>query len=204
MSKMIQIRNVPDAVHRKIKVRAAQSGMTLSDYLLGEIERIAALPTHDEMLARLHARSRVKLRTPGRSDYSEGTRLRMIVVDASAITEFLLQTELGSRVECRLYSNDEDLHAPHLLDVEVLSALRRLFMPARSTPIARKKPSKTCNCCESSGMAIWISRRGLGSCARTSRRTTRYTLLSPNRSMPRYSPATIRSRAPLSGERESN
>jgi plasmid stability protein len=64
MSKMIQIRNVPDAVHRKIKARAAQSGMTLSDYLLAEIERIAALPTRDEMLARLHGRTRVKLRTP--------------------------------------------------------------------------------------------------------------------------------------------
>lgn len=64
MSKMIQIRNVPDAVHRKIKARAAQSGMTLSDYLLAEIERIAALPTRDEMLARLHTRARVKLRTP--------------------------------------------------------------------------------------------------------------------------------------------
>lgn len=50
----------------------------------------------------------------------------MIVVDASALTEFLLQTELGSRVERRLYRNDEELHAPHLLDVEVLSALRRL------------------------------------------------------------------------------
>jgi predicted nucleic acid-binding protein len=50
----------------------------------------------------------------------------MIVVDASAVTEFLLQTELGSRVERRLYTNDEDLHAPHLIDVEVLSALRRL------------------------------------------------------------------------------
>ncbi len=64
MSKMIQIRNVPDAVHRKIKARAAQSGMSLSDYLLAEIERIAALPTRDEMLARLHSRTRVKLRTP--------------------------------------------------------------------------------------------------------------------------------------------
>ena len=64
MSRMIQIRNVPDAVHRKIKVRAAQSGMTLSDYLLAEVERIVALPTRDEMLARLHARTRVKLRTP--------------------------------------------------------------------------------------------------------------------------------------------
>jgi plasmid stability protein len=64
MSKMIQVRNVPDAVHRKIKARAAQSGMTLSDYLLAEIERIAALPTRDEMLARLHARPRVTLKTP--------------------------------------------------------------------------------------------------------------------------------------------
>jgi predicted nucleic acid-binding protein len=49
----------------------------------------------------------------------------MIVVDASAITELLLQTALGSRVERRIY-RDNDLHAPHLLDVEVLSALRRL------------------------------------------------------------------------------
>jgi len=63
MSKMIQIRNVPDSLHRKIKARAAQSGMTLSDYLLAEIERTAALPTRDEMLARLHARSPVKLRS---------------------------------------------------------------------------------------------------------------------------------------------
>ena len=45
----------------------------------------------------------------------------MIVVDASAITELLLQTELGTRVERRIYMDDEDLHAPHLLDVEVLS-----------------------------------------------------------------------------------
>ncbi len=50
----------------------------------------------------------------------------MIVVDASAITELLLQTELGTRVERRIYRNDDILHAPHLLDVEVLSALRRL------------------------------------------------------------------------------
>ena len=50
----------------------------------------------------------------------------MIVVDASAITELLLQTELGTRVERHLYRDDDDVHAPHLLDVEVLSALRRL------------------------------------------------------------------------------
>ena len=50
----------------------------------------------------------------------------MIVVDASAITELLLQTEMGTRVERRIYRDGDDLHAPHLLDVEVLSALRRL------------------------------------------------------------------------------
>ena len=64
MSKMIQIRNVPDAVHRKVKARAAQSGMTLSHYLLAEIERIAGLPTRDEMIARLHRRAPTSLRTP--------------------------------------------------------------------------------------------------------------------------------------------
>lgn len=49
----------------------------------------------------------------------------MIVIDASAMVELLLQTELGTRVEARLFQ-DESIHAPHLLDVEVLQVLRRL------------------------------------------------------------------------------
>jgi plasmid stability protein len=60
---MIQIRNVPDSVHRKIKARAAEAGMSLSDYLLAEVERLASFPTREEMLTRLHSRARVKLRT---------------------------------------------------------------------------------------------------------------------------------------------
>ena len=64
MSKMVQIRNVPDALHRKLKARAAESGKTLSDYLLAEIGRVAARPTREEMLARLHSRKRVTLKTP--------------------------------------------------------------------------------------------------------------------------------------------
>ncbi len=64
MSRMVQIRNVPDELHRKLKARAATQGRSLSDYLLGEMARIAALPTREEMLARLHGRSRVKLSTP--------------------------------------------------------------------------------------------------------------------------------------------
>lgn len=50
----------------------------------------------------------------------------MIVVDASALLEFLLQTELGARVEDRLFRDDDELHAPHLIDVEIVQGLRRL------------------------------------------------------------------------------
>jgi antitoxin FitA len=64
MSRMVQIRNVPDALHRKLKVRAAGAGQTLSDYLLAELERLAARPTREQMLARLHRRKRVTLKTP--------------------------------------------------------------------------------------------------------------------------------------------
>lgn len=53
MTKMIQIRNVPDDLHRTLKIRAAQAGMSLSDYLLAEIERVAEKPTLTEMMDRL-------------------------------------------------------------------------------------------------------------------------------------------------------
>jgi predicted nucleic acid-binding protein len=50
----------------------------------------------------------------------------VIVVDASALLEFLLQTATGRRVEGRLFRGEDELHAPHLLDVEVVQGLRRL------------------------------------------------------------------------------
>lgn len=50
----------------------------------------------------------------------------MIVVDASALLEFLLQTRLGTRVEARLFRSEDELHSPHLVDVEVTQGLRRL------------------------------------------------------------------------------
>ena len=57
MSVMIQIRNVPDALHRRLKSRAALAGMSLSDYLLSEIRQVAERPTIDELRARLDRRS---------------------------------------------------------------------------------------------------------------------------------------------------
>jgi predicted nucleic acid-binding protein len=50
----------------------------------------------------------------------------VIVVDASAMLEFLLQTPLGARVESRLFRVREEFHSPHLMDVEVTQGLRRL------------------------------------------------------------------------------
>jgi plasmid stability protein len=59
MSKMIQLRNVPDALHRTLKARAAMAGMSLSDYLLTEIKEIAECPTLTDLRARLHKREPV-------------------------------------------------------------------------------------------------------------------------------------------------
>jgi hypothetical protein len=53
MSAMIQIRNVPDALHRRLKSRAALAGMSLSDYLLAELRRIGDWPTVEELRQRL-------------------------------------------------------------------------------------------------------------------------------------------------------
>jgi antitoxin FitA len=64
MSVMVQIRNVPDELHRKLKSRAALAGMSISEYLLREIERSLERPTREELLQRLRSRDRVELREP--------------------------------------------------------------------------------------------------------------------------------------------
>jgi plasmid stability protein len=62
MSKMVQIRNVPDGLHRRLKARSAMAGMSLSDYLLAEIRRLAERPTLEEMRARIEARPPIDVR----------------------------------------------------------------------------------------------------------------------------------------------
>jgi plasmid stability protein len=56
MSKMIQLRHVPDALHRQLKARAALAGLPLSDYLIREVRKIAEQPTPEEMKERLRQR----------------------------------------------------------------------------------------------------------------------------------------------------
>ncbi len=60
MSRMIQIRNVPDEIHRKLKVRAASEGLTLSDLLAREARRLAEQPSLAEWCERVLSRSRVR------------------------------------------------------------------------------------------------------------------------------------------------
>lgn len=59
MGAMVQIRNVPEALHRQLKSRAALAGMSLSDYLLSEIRQVAERPTIDELRARLRSRTKI-------------------------------------------------------------------------------------------------------------------------------------------------
>ena len=61
MSKTIQIRNVPDGVHREAKARAARAGLSLSDFLLRELERALSDPPVEDVLARIAARERPRL-----------------------------------------------------------------------------------------------------------------------------------------------
>ena len=58
---MIQLRHVPDALHRRLRTRAAMAGMTLSDYLKLELERVASQLTPAELDARLAKMSRTTL-----------------------------------------------------------------------------------------------------------------------------------------------
>ena len=75
MVKMIQLRYVPDDLHRKLKARAAIEGLSLSDYLLQEVERIAERPTLADLRRRLSARESVTPRvSPAKAVRAERER----------------------------------------------------------------------------------------------------------------------------------
>ena len=124
MSKMIQLRHVPEELHRKLKARAAIEGLSLSDYLLQEVERIAERPTLNDLRRRLASRESVAPRIPPAKAVRRA-RAQVIVIDASAILELLLNSPASGRVAERLFARNDTLHAPHLLDLEVAQVLRR-------------------------------------------------------------------------------
>ena len=64
MSRMVQIRNVPEEIHRTLKSRAARAGMSLSDFLLAELRKVAERPAPDELMQRLAELPPIRTRTP--------------------------------------------------------------------------------------------------------------------------------------------
>ena len=62
--KMIQVRHVPDPLHRTLKARAALEGLSLSEYLLAELRRVAERPTVSELRRRIAERGPVEPRVP--------------------------------------------------------------------------------------------------------------------------------------------
>lgn len=61
MAKMIQLRNVPDDIHHSLKIKAAQAGMSLSDFLVREVSYIARRPSLEEVLERIKQHDSVEL-----------------------------------------------------------------------------------------------------------------------------------------------
>ena len=133
MSKMIQLRNVPDDLHRVLKSRAALAGKSLSDYLIAEIRRHAERPTIEELRRRLWLE-------PGSAECATGsndpgrTGQAVIVADASAVLELLLGTTAAYDIQRRLFESGESLHAPHLIDLEIAQVLRRYVLIGELTP----------------------------------------------------------------------
>lgn len=61
MSKMIQIRNVPAALHRRLRIRAATEGVSMSHFVLREIERVLERPSRQELLEAIRSQPQVEL-----------------------------------------------------------------------------------------------------------------------------------------------
>ena len=64
MPKMLQIRNVPDDLHRRLKARAALAGLSMSDYVLREVRKSLARPTREEVFARMAELPPIELDPP--------------------------------------------------------------------------------------------------------------------------------------------
>lgn len=64
MGVLVQVRDVPEDVHRTLKARAATAGMSLSEYVRGMLARSTSRPTPAELRARIETRGRVALDEP--------------------------------------------------------------------------------------------------------------------------------------------
>jgi antitoxin FitA len=86
MGKMVQIRNMPDKLHRTLKARAAQAGMSLSEYLLRELKKVGDKPSVEELLERIRSRPPIEPGVSSGEIIREGREERMRHLDELADT----------------------------------------------------------------------------------------------------------------------
>ena len=126
----IQIRNVPDEVHRRFQARAALAGQSLQEYMLGRLIAEASAPTVAELLGRGGTRpadrSRRIRRCQRRRCRSGGPGRALIVVDASVVVDALVVRGPDGDAARRAMEGADGLAAPSILTAEVTSALRSL------------------------------------------------------------------------------
>ena len=115
MPKLIQVRNVPNDVHGRVKAHAALAGLSLSDYVLREIEASGARPTHEELFSRIARLPHIDLDSPS-ANVVRQYRDNLTAYDAAYVT-------LAEALSVPLLTMDRRLaQAPGLaIDVEVFT-----------------------------------------------------------------------------------
>jgi len=121
---MIQVRDVPEHVHGTLKSRAAREGMSLSDFIKRELERAAERPTLQEWLDRTLEAKPIPAKKSAARPFS------MLQWSLN----FLTNGKMANSIRSKLAGADESILVPHLLDIEVLSAIRRLTAGQRMDP----------------------------------------------------------------------
>jgi predicted nucleic acid-binding protein len=116
----VQVRGVPEDVHRRLKAQAALAGQSLNEFLLARLREQAS--------RRPHSRPSAVRRAVQRRRDPRGSRRPVIVLDASVLTDFLLgRRATVAALESELAGADQaPLHAPQVIELETLNALRRL------------------------------------------------------------------------------
>ncbi len=163
----VQIRGVPEDVHRRLKSQAALSGQSLNEFLLARMSEIARTPTLPELMDRI--RSRAAYEGPSIAAILRGSATAVIVVDASALAELLLgrREALDALADALGGDGDQPLHAPDLIEPETLQALRRLVLAGAIAEARARRPSRILGASGCAATPTPRSARASGTCGTT-------------------------------------
>jgi len=151
---MIQIRHVPEDVHRRLKERAKREGMSLSDYLLQEVTLLSTQLSWEELFEEIDRdgpaiegeadtaeliRQGREERERARSQDHARLPARMIILDASAVVDLLIKPAADTEVLRARIRASSTVYAPHLMDAEVTNTLRRHLLQGRIDQVSARR-----------------------------------------------------------------